>query len=218
MYTFFEKAVHKGKLFLTPAFAHVHQGKINNTDFTIISNNCWAGVCYEYFGLPKLSPTIGGYFFAEDYIKFIFNLKHYLNCNMEIIDAHSSFHYDALKEKEQLNIPIGQIDDIEFVFLHYKDPEIALDKWQRRVKRVNYNNIILKFSYMNECNDFLFEKFMSIQGIKKIGFKGGNGEKHTDLFYYPEYKTPVIRDDTFYWNKYLDVISLINRPATPYNL
>lgn len=29
MYTLFEKAIHKGKLFLTPTFAHMHQGLIN---------------------------------------------------------------------------------------------------------------------------------------------------------------------------------------------
>lgn len=50
--------------------------KINNIDFTIISNNCWGGLVYESYGLPKNSPTVGMFFMAEEYIKFVSNLKY----------------------------------------------------------------------------------------------------------------------------------------------
>lgn len=52
----------------------VRRSKIKNKDFTIISNNCWGGYVYRYYGLEYNSPTIGGYFFSEDYIKFLKNL------------------------------------------------------------------------------------------------------------------------------------------------
>ena len=37
----------------------------------IISNNCWGGVIYESYSLPKLSPTVGMYFSPKDYLKFV---------------------------------------------------------------------------------------------------------------------------------------------------
>lgn len=38
------------------------RNKLKNKDFTIISNNCWGGLTYEEYGLPKMSPTVGGVF------------------------------------------------------------------------------------------------------------------------------------------------------------
>lgn len=40
--------------------------KLNNRDITIISNNCFAGITYEYLNLPFLSPTIGLYFLHQN--------------------------------------------------------------------------------------------------------------------------------------------------------
>ena len=57
--------------YTNPWFALARRKKLNRADFTVISNNCWAGSVYRYFGLPYLSPTAGLYFFASDYIKFV---------------------------------------------------------------------------------------------------------------------------------------------------
>ena len=35
--------------------------QLKSTDFTIISNNCWGGMIYESYNLPKESPTVGNY-------------------------------------------------------------------------------------------------------------------------------------------------------------
>ena len=72
-------AERKLREYTNPWFASVRRMKLNRADFTIISNNCWAGSVYRYFGLPYLSPTAGLYFFASDYIKFVSNLQHYVN-------------------------------------------------------------------------------------------------------------------------------------------
>ena len=53
--------------------------KIQNQDVTIISNNCYAEIIYQYLGLKYNSPTIGLYFFAEEYIRFLENFKYYIN-------------------------------------------------------------------------------------------------------------------------------------------
>lgn len=214
MFTIYEKIIHKIKQKLVPLFAPYNRKKLNNTDFTIISNNCWGGICYEYFGLPKLSPTVGCYFYAEDYIKFISNLEYYLKNDMKMINAQQSKHFLSLKKKGQLNIPIGRIGDIEVVFLHYKDSATALEKWNRRVKRVNFDNLIIKFSYMNECTDEIFQKFQEFSGVKKIAFIGGSGQGTENIVYLHKYESANVPDDTFYWNKYFDVISFINSEKT----
>ena len=113
-----------------------------NRNFTIISNNCFAGLTYEYLDLPYSSPTIGLYIFAKDYIKFIYNLKYYFNFELKELKASESKYYYELLRLGQEDSVMGILDDVEIVFLHYKSFEEARDKWERRCKRVNYDNII----------------------------------------------------------------------------
>ncbi len=39
--------------------AKLRRKALRFTDFTIISNNCWGGMIYESYNLPKQSPTVG---------------------------------------------------------------------------------------------------------------------------------------------------------------
>lgn len=85
----------------TPMLAKVNRRRIKNHDFIIISNNCWGGHVYRYFGLPYQSPAIGLCFFADEYIKFVCNLQHYLSCDLEIIDAKDSIYCEKMKQKKK---------------------------------------------------------------------------------------------------------------------
>lgn len=51
------------------ALAPYRYKRLTNSDFTIISNNCWGGMVYEAHNLPKESPTVGLSFMADDYEK-----------------------------------------------------------------------------------------------------------------------------------------------------
>ena len=134
-------------------FGPLRKKRLLHSDFTIISNNCWAGSVYRYFGLPYLSPTAGLYFFASDYVKFVSNLRHYIDAKLEFISAADSVHRNTLAQRNELDKVIARLDDIEIVFLHYSTPEEAEEKWERRCKRINWNNMFIKFSQMNECSE-----------------------------------------------------------------
>ena len=174
------------------------------------------GVCYEYFGLEKRTPTAGTYIYAEDYIKLITNLKHYMNLELRIINSNEANHYEDLKKANHLNVPIGQLGDVEIVFLHYNDPQKAKEKWERRVQRINWNNLIFKFSYMCNCTDKHIEQFLCIHGIKKFCFVPKTFDDMTDLIEVPSriHSLTDLGDDVFDWNKYIDVFSLIKKPQT----
>lgn len=163
-----DRIIHKAMELTNPIWGKCRQKRLNNTDFTIISNNCWAGICYEYYGLPKLSPTIGLYFFADDYIRFVENIREYLNTNLEMITAYESKYKDELIARKQQHVPIGRLKDVDIVFLHYKNALDAKKKWHRRLERVNWDNMIYKFSYMNNCKPQHIHQFENI-----CAFRGG---------------------------------------------
>ena len=135
---------------------------IKSRDFTVISNNCWAGKLYQYLDMPYLTPTVGLYFFAKDYLKFIKDLHYYMSLELEFINAKDSRYFDILKQRNHQNVPIAKLGDIEIVFLHYKTNEEAKEKWNRRKKRINYENILIKFSNMNLCSEEDIEEFANL--------------------------------------------------------
>lgn len=201
-------------------FAKQNQRKLNNTDFSIISNNCWGGVVYEHFGLIKQSPTIGGYFFADDYLLFIANLKEYMSRDIKIISLEESKYKNKIIENGTPNAIVGilegnsKLPPVEIIFLHYNDKNTIINKWNRRRERINYNNLIFKFSLQNGCTKKQLEIFdnMVLPG-KKFMFTNRKEdiEKYSCAVYYPGFERAAqIENDTFYWNKYFDVIQFIN--------
>lgn len=213
--TMIERIRHQIDVKTMSVFSGIRRKQLDSTDFTIIANNCWGGVCYEYYGLPKQSSTVGTYFFAEDYINFIENFEDLISRDIEIIQASKSRHYAELLARGEENVPVGKLaENVEIVFLHYKDPILAKDKWNRRIKRINLNNLIFKFSYMNNCTPELIKKFdsMNLTG-KKIAFVRTEQEAKSlgCGVYYPGYeKDEQISNDTFYWNRYFDVSAFLN--------
>ena len=107
-----------------------------------ISNNCFAGLTYEYLDLPFSSPTVGLYFFAPEYIKFIKDLKYYVSLPLIELPAHDSKYYNELLRLGQDKKVLGMVGDVEIVFLHYDSFEDAKIKWEKRCKRINYDKNI----------------------------------------------------------------------------
>ena len=70
--------------------ANYRKKQLKSTDFTIISNNCWGGMIYESYNLPKESPTVGMFFMAKDYIEFLSDLRGYVNGKLTFIKPEES--------------------------------------------------------------------------------------------------------------------------------
>jgi len=190
---------------------------IKKRDFSVISNNCWAGRVYQYLDMPYLSPTAGLYFFTPDYIKFVSDLRHYLSCELEFIDPCDSRYYKYLAERNQLNVPIAKLDDIEIVFLHYKTPQEAAEKWYRRAKRVNYDNIILKLSRMNLCTEKEMAEFAALDFKNKILINDRRDVKY-DCEIYADLASDEygIVNDTQPFPGKVNIIKILNMEPAPY--
>lgn len=155
---------------LDKCLVDLRKKQVKRQNFSIICNNCWGGYVYRRYRLPYLSPTIGLYFFAEDFVKMCSDLKKYMNAQLEFIPLEESKYKDELIKRNQVNVPIARLRDIEVVFLHYSSEKEAEEKWNRRVKRINYDNLIIKFSKMNLCTEHELVAFDQLKFNKKICF------------------------------------------------
>ena len=69
--------------------------KLQYIDFSIISNNCWAGFVYSKFGLEYTTPTIGMGIVDDDYIKFLENMDYY-SSNPQLSSSASFLRLNVL--------------------------------------------------------------------------------------------------------------------------
>ena len=185
---------------------------LTNTDFSIICNNCWAGYVYRRYKLPYATPFIGLYLFAEDYVKLCENFKFYTKQPIEFIDCKDSKYCDIIAERNQQNVPIGKLHDVEIIFLHYKTQEEAKEKWERRIKRINYDNLIFKFSKMNYCTDEHLKRFDSLKAKKKFCFVPPEdaGLIKCGVPFKSAKEKKEVGNDTLEYSKYIDIEKLIN--------
>jgi len=188
--------------------------KIRNKDFTIISNNCWGGNVYQSLGMKYNSPTVGLYFYADEYIKFVKQIDYYMQQDLKFIPINESKYCEnIIRVNNSINCPIGILDDVEMVFFHYKDESEALEKWNRRSKRINWNNILFKFNDQNLCMDHHLHEFDKLPYKNKICFTAKEHSNIKTCVQFKEYKNSeyVINDtkESIY-KKYVNVYKLLN--------
>lgn len=185
--------------------------QLKSKDFSIISNNCYAGIVYQYLGLKYNTPTIGLFFFSDEYIKFLENFEFYIKQKLEFIKTKESKYYSELEEMGNGNAIIGKLSDVEIVFLHYHSEQEALEKWTRRCERLS-KNIIFKFNDQNLCSYENIERFDRLPFENKIFFSAKKYEKIKSCIWLKKYKNKdFIKEDYYSGHKYFNIINYINK-------
>lgn len=205
-----KKASVKRKLKKIPGF--FKRVGLVNRNFTIISNNCWGGSVYDNFSLPYKTPTIGLFIMPDDYIKFLKNMNYYLDSKLVKVNWDETpfceFLYDNKNiYKKNLNkdlndLVIARLHDIYIVFLHYNSFDEANKKWNRRKKRINLNNCVVKFNDQNNFKKNNFEEFDKLPFKNKIFYTASDEFKSsysTKIVYLKQYKNNgyVLNDMNF---------------------
>ena len=157
---------------------------------TIISSNCFAGRIMQDLNYEYNSPTLGLYFFADDYVKFLSNLNYYLLKATLTFTEFSKYRIgNERREKWPFQYPIGLLDgEIEIHFLHYHSEEEAKAKWQRRANRVNFNDLIVIGMQQNLPSHNAIAEFSKLPYEKKIYFVTEEILQGDDVVYIPEFK------------------------------
>ena len=144
---------------------------------SIIASNCIAGEMYNDLGLKFTSPTINLFFREKDFLKFVLDLKYYTSQKLTFV-KNSGGGY-----------PLGQLDNIQVHFLHYKTEEEAERKWYERCDRIDYENIYVIMSDQDLSDEefCLFQK-ISIAKRKIIFTTNPDRAKAKDAFFIKEYE------------------------------
>ena len=188
-------------------------------DFVVISNNCWGAEIYKSLGLEYNTPFVGLFIYGPDYIKLLQNFDLYMNSKLTFADK--SKWLDSA-----VSYPVGTLQDVEIHFLHYKNAEEALSKWNRRTNRMLKTTDKDKYYYKicdrdsGNKNDNLV-KFHELPFKNKISF-GINGLNNISHIQVRENENNQTVPDGVklyrYSYKYVDVLNWINSGTIKTNL
>jgi uncharacterized protein (DUF1919 family) len=125
---------------------------IQNENFTIISNDCWGSGPYHHAGLMYRTPFIGTRILAPCYLELLKNPKGYLAAPATFIPTS---RYAFINERRAAFLgyyPIAVLAGaLELHFVHETDATTAWQKWQRRITKMNWDHLYIKFSEDPEC-------------------------------------------------------------------
>ena len=132
-------------------YKYILRIRLKNRNFSIIASNCNGGFILSDLGIKFNTPTINLFFYPEDFLNFVSNLKE--NLKHELIDN-----------------PVGSINGIKIYFMHYKSFEDAKEKWNIRKERINYNNLLIMFTDRDGCTYEQIKRFNELPYDNKIIF------------------------------------------------
>lgn len=182
------------------------KSKLTNKEPTIICNNCIAGVLLKDLGLNFNTPTINLYFTAPDYINFLERMEYYLSKEMIV-------SFDSKYSSEPRDYPVGKIDDIEIQFLHFSSIQEAIEKWDRRKKRIQSDNLFFIASDREDCSPEIKRRFLDLPFRNKVFFSSKKNSSK-EIIYFGEYrKESQVGDlikDGYGWYFHYDVVHWLN--------
>lgn len=146
-------------VFRQPFFDFKRYIEVKESNVSIIANNCWGGYTYNSLKLKMLSPFINLVVGADDYFRILSNLKYYM-------EQEPCFVKERYEPTLQRNYPVIRFDDVDVYFLHYTDFNDAVENWNRRKKRLNYDNLFIEM-IIDKYEDI--EKFVQLPYKHKIG-------------------------------------------------
>lgn len=190
--------------------------RIKDKNFTIISNDCWGGAVYKDLGLENTTPFIGTRLFTPCYVKLLKNLQEYIASPLTFTNVS---RYDSVnQEREQKLFPIGLLkDDVEIHFLHETSEAKAQEKWGRRAKRINWDNLFIKLAVDEDfCDDKLLEEFDQLDFPHKVCFTAKEYPNLKSTIFVENYALNAI---TMYdiSRKYFDVAGWLNKEGGNYS-
>lgn len=140
----------------------IDRKRLRNTEFSIISNQCMGGIIYHDLGLQFKSPTINLKILPDDFIILVENLKEYLSLPIE-----------EIKERA-VSYPVGRINGshggVTLWFVHYKSFEEAVDCWNKRKERVNYDNLRIMMTIRDGCKQDTIDRYNQLRYPHKVMF------------------------------------------------
>ena len=127
--------------------------RLKNHGFTILANNCSAGIMYHDLGERFCSPTINLFIPPNDFLLLMENFEECITKSITQIQPDDNVQYPV----GVIKLDNGQTVRIDF--MHYKSFSEAAKKWDERKKRINRENLFVFLEFGIMTTDEMIDRF-----------------------------------------------------------
>lgn len=154
-------------VFDIPYFDFNEYIKLKKSSVSILANSCLAGRIYKELGLPVLTPTVNAScLHMEEFADYVENISKYKNILLQKCDY--SLEPVSGSYNNEIFIPAAHIDHkITWLFPHTENIDETIDKWNKKTKVINLDNLVIVAILYSDLDAYMFE---AINVKKKIGF------------------------------------------------
>lgn len=170
------------KLFIIPKLRQL----LHNSNFTILCNNCNGGIISHELGQRFNSPTVNMYFFHDHFIRFCEDLEYYLG--QELKPCANPNHKPTDIEYPIMNIGEGD-KKLELHFLHYASEQEAISTWNRRLARINRDNMFFLFTHFDAAEEEWVKRFDNLPFKHKASLVNTPFPQYKSAIYIPGYES-----------------------------
>lgn len=148
----FEKVV-LDRTFLMPGFSLEKYNELRKKRVTIFSLTCFGGLLSNRLGMEFNSPMVNMFFSSDDFFKLVNSPKEYFGKKLELYGT-------AWEQNLKWEYPVFLLGDIKVNMNHYggMSYEQAISIWEERVKRINWDDILVTMCTEDEAVLQEFEK------------------------------------------------------------
>lgn len=137
---------------------------------TIISNNCFGGRISQDLGYAYNSPTVGLFFYYPDYVVFLQHLREFLAQPLLFKKEVKLSGGGEVKKPYPVGCLSFQGLEVEIHFLHYPTEAVAAETWTRRVRRINWDDMVVLGGDVDGCTEEDIEAFSRLPYKRKLFF------------------------------------------------
>lgn len=130
------------------------------SNLSIITNNCWGGLVCHTLGMECRSPFKNLALSADDLLNLLSDLRGNLSVEPKFVEFRTERH-------SGIRYPVMKLNDSYIHFNHDTSVEEALEKWNRRLKKINYDNIFVAIYTTDEA---VINRFISLESNRKACF------------------------------------------------
>lgn len=190
--------------------------RVADAKFSIISNDCWGGGAYGHAGLMYRTPFIGTRILAPCFLRLLSDLRGFLSAPLAFI---ADSRYPFIEERRAATLgryPIALLHGaVEVHFVHEPDEATAARKWERRLTKLHWDNLYIKFSQDPEaCTEALLEEFDRLHYPYKVCFTYREYPALRSTVFMPDY---FVAGAPMYFlsRRYFDSIGWLNKLHGP---
>lgn len=136
----------------------INRRRLKKKQICLLADNCNGSLILHDLGLQFNSPFVNLWLYPDDYIKYLKDIKHYMDCKL------------VFEKMDGISYPVAKLDDIRIFFMHYKTEEQAKTDWERRTKRIDLNDIWILMTEVNGCTMDMMKQFDELPYKHKVIF------------------------------------------------